>query len=73
MRLKPSAHQKPSTLNPGIRELARRTRRALITKTKRKKVITVIGSVRMIRIGFTNVLRTPKTTPTIIAVRKLST
>jgi len=46
---------------------------ALMTNKKRPKVKIVIGSVRIIKIGFTIAFRNPNTAATIIAVVKLIT
>jgi len=70
--LKRIAHPKLSTRNPGTRELVARTNSPLRRKVKRPRVIRLIGRVRMIRIGLIIALIIPKTTPTTIAVKKLS-
>ena len=47
--------------------------KALITKRKNPKVTTVIGMVRMVRIGFTIVFKNASTTATNTVVIKSST
>ena len=73
IREKARAHQKPFTINPGTIAEASKTKAAFITKVKSQNVRIFIGSVKIIRIGFTKVFRTPNTTATIIAVIKFST
>ena len=52
-RLKPSAHQKLSTVNPPISLSASNTRPALITRRNSPRVRKVIGSVRITSNGLT--------------------
>ena len=61
IRLNNSAHQKPSTSKPGTRRAVSKTSAALITNVKRPSVMILIGSVRIIRIGFKNTFISPKT------------
>src|SRR5260221_3744912 len=72
-RLKRSAHQNPSTVNPGTILLANRTSNALITRRNNPKVMMVNGKVRITNKGFTNKLRIPITNATTSAVHKLTT
>ncbi len=72
-RLKARAHKKPFTLKPGTIADASKTSAAFITKVKSQKVKIFIGSVRIINIGLIKTFKTPNTTATITAVRKLST
>ena len=65
-----SAHQKPSTLNPGINLSESRMMTALITSKNNPSVITVTGIVSKTRIGFTMALSKPSTSEKIIAVLK---
>lgn len=65
-----SAHQNPSTKNPGTMADATKTSTAFITKVNIPKVIIFIGSVRITRIGLINVLNTPITTAITTAVKK---
>ncbi len=70
---KMSAHQKPSTSNPGTSAAVNMMIRALITSRNMPKVRMVRGMVRMIKMGFRNVLSSDNTTATSAAVRKPST
>ena len=56
-----SAEPKPSTLNPGVRLLARRSINALITNVKSPNVRNVIGSVKSNRMGFISAFTSPIT------------
>lgn len=69
-KLKISAHQKPSTLNPGISLSASKMITALITNKKRPSVTRVTGMVSKTRMGFTIALSNPNTNENIIAVLK---
>lgn len=62
--LKRSAHQKPSTLNPGTILETRIMIIALITNVKRPIVTILIGSVKKSKIGFTKAFKTPSTIAT---------
>lgn len=68
-----SAHQKPSTLNPGTMELTAMTRRPMMTKVSRPSVRMLIGRVIRSRIGRMMELTIPSTTATTRAVKKLLT
>ena len=67
-----SAHQNPSTLNPGTNLLPSRMINAFITNKKRPSVRIVMGSVSKISIGFSNVFRMANTKASIIAVQGVS-
>lgn len=69
-RLNKSADINPCTWNPGTSDEASIIINALSTKVKSPKVSRLIGSVSSTRIGFINVLMTPKTTATISAVER---
>ena len=71
--LKRSAVKNPLTKKPGIRNDARSTRKALITKIKRPSVKMVIGRVSKMSMGLTKELRIPKTTATKTTVTQLVT
>ena len=67
-RLKISATQKPSTLNPLINASTSKIIIALITRRNKPKVTIVTGNVKSIRIGLTIRLRIERTTATSMAV-----
>jgi hypothetical protein len=71
-RLNRSAHQNPSTLNPGMIAEASKTSNAFITNVKSQKVKMLMGRVKMISTGLTNVFRAPRITATMTAVKKFS-
>jgi hypothetical protein len=64
------AHQNPSILIPDTRLSARRIISTLITSKNIPNVTMVIGSVSIIRIGFTIAFRKARTKAKIIAVEK---
>jgi len=66
--LKSIAVQILLTEKPSIKLLASNIIKAFITNKKRPKVKTVIGSVKMTKIGFTNKFSNDNITATIIAV-----
>lgn len=66
------AQRNPVTVNPSTRLLARRTNNPLMMRPRIPSVKILIGRVRSFTIGLTNVLITPSTAATRIAVRKLS-
>lgn len=66
--LNSNAHPTLSTVNPFIKYPAINTIIALIINRNKPKVIIVIGIVKSINIGRTNVFRNPSTIATIIAV-----
>ena len=68
--LKSSAHQKPSTINPGTMFAARRINKALIINVNRPKDNRFIGKVKIIINGFKKVFIIPSTRATISAVTK---
>ncbi len=70
MILNRSAHQKPSTLNPGTISETSNIISALITKVKRPIVKILIGKLRRRIIGLRKVLISPKTIATSIAGQK---
>jgi len=63
-----SAHQNPSTTNPGINASAASTNTALITNVKSPSVMIVNGNVKRRSIGLMKVFKTPRTTATIRVV-----
>ncbi len=65
---KDKAHQKFDTSKPGTIELAKSTRRALITRENNPKVRIFIGRVSKTRTGFSKALISPKTKATSTAV-----
>lgn len=67
------AANKEPIAKPGTNKLAKYRIRIFITNANNPKVRIVIGKVKSRRIGFTNVLRSPKTNATIRAVRIEST
>ncbi len=67
IRLNKRAHQKPLTWNPLTSFSAKMIINALIAKRKSPSVTTVIGIVRMVKIGFTMVFKNASTTATISA------
>jgi hypothetical protein len=71
--LKRSAHQNPSTLNPGTIELASIIIKTLIMIANNPKVTIVIGRVRIKINGFIKRLIIPRTTAVTSAAVKLST
>ena len=70
-RLNHKAVQKPSTLNPSTNLSANKMIKAFITNRNNPKVKKVIGNDKIVRIGFTIVLRNAKTTATKNAVINL--
>ncbi len=62
--LKNSAHQKPSTLNPGTILSVIMIIIALITRVNNPRVRILIGRVRVNRTGLINALTNPKTMAT---------
>ncbi len=68
-----SAYQKPSTRNPVTSASHIKIIMALMARRKRPKVKMVTGKVKIIKIGFTNILRTISTAATTMAVRKFVT
>ena len=73
MMLNKSAHQNPSTTNPGTILLVNNISKALITKVNNPSVKILTGKVRASRIGFTIALIIPSTSETTRAVRKFAT
>jgi len=73
IKLKPIAHQNPSTRKPGMTLSASRIIRALITNKNNPKVINVIGIVSTINIGFKVTFNMARNAATISALQKLST
>lgn len=71
-KLNSSATQKPLTLNPPINLSAKRMISALMTNKNNPSVTTVIGSVKIIKIGFTIAFNNPKTIATIMADVKVT-
>jgi len=72
-KLNKSAHQKPSTVNPGTNLSTRSMITAFITSKNNPKVMRVAGSVKNTKMGFTSTLRSARTTATIKDVVKVST
>lgn len=72
-RLKSSAHQKLSTINPGTIYVVSITRVALIIRVNSPKVIILIGRVRSRKSGFKTAFIIPKTRAVTRAVVKLAT
>lgn len=66
-----SAHQNPSTTNPGTRFEVMRMTEALMTKVNSPNVRILIGRVRKIRIGRRTALMMPRTTAVTRAETKL--
>ena len=62
-----SACQKVLTAKPSMKVAANQNNEALITKVNRPRVRMFIGRVRMIKIGFTTKLSSPRTTAAMIA------
>ncbi len=54
-----SAYQNESTVKPSIKEAANQNKKAFMTSINRPNVSTVIGRVRINKIGLTNKLRSP--------------
>ena len=73
IKLKSSAHQKLSTINPGMIKSASNIISALITNKKSPSVNTVMGMVKTINKGFKVALNKAKSAATRIAVKKFST
>ena len=71
-RLKSSAHQNPSTLNPFMKLSASNIIRALMTKRNNPNVIMVMGRVSNMSTGFKIAFKIASTTATTIAVQKVS-
>src|SRR6218665_14009 len=71
MRLKRSAHQKPSTSKPSTSFDDKIMMKALMTRRNSPKLKTVTGMVRMIMMGFTTAFKNDNTAATISAVKKL--
>ncbi len=67
IKLNNNAHQKPSTWKPLTNFPAKIIIKAFIANKKKPKVKTVIGIVRIVKIGFTIVFKNAKTTATIKA------
>lgn len=63
-----SAGQKPVTVKPSINDAANRNKEALITKINKPTVRTVIGKVRISRIGRTKRFSRPIITAAMRAV-----
>ncbi len=61
------AYQNESTVKPSIKEAANQNKEAFITSINRPNVSTVIGKVRINKIGLTNKLRSPIVIAAIIA------
>lgn len=72
-RLKMSAHQKPSTWNPGTSMLVSKMSSALIIRVNNPSVRIVIGRVRTKSKGLIVTLIIPRTKATIRAVVKSAT
>lgn len=72
-KLNNTAHQKPSTVNPGTMWLVKSISKALITKRNKPNVRIVIGKVKIIKIGFKKTFRKESTIATAKAVTKFST
>lgn len=68
-RLKISAHQKFTTVNPGTTALTKSIRIALMTNVKRPRERIFMGRVINKRIGFSIMLTIPNTTATTNAVK----
>ena len=66
-KLNNKAVQNPLTENPSRNSLAKRMIQALITNRNNPRVITVIGKVKMIRIGFKIAFNNAKTIATTMA------
>ena len=66
-KLNSNAIQKPLTVKPSIKLFAIKIIHALITNRNKPKVITVIGKVKMIKIGLTIMFSNPRTIATITA------
>lgn len=73
VKLKIIAHKKLSMVNPGMSASVISSKRRPRTSEKRPRVIIVIGSVKSVRIGFTNAFMIPSTRATIRAVVKSAT
>jgi len=72
-KLNNRAIQKPSTEKPVIKLFAIKMIKALITNKNKPKVTTVIGKVKITKIGLTKILSRPSTTATIMAAPKPET
>ncbi len=64
------AERKPLTAKPETTEAAMRIIMVLMTKVNKPRVRKFMGRVKITRKGFRKVLRTPKTTETITAIKK---
>lgn len=67
------AYQKPFTSNPSTKASQIKMINALMTNKNKPNVTMVTGSVKRIRIGFTNKFNKTRTAATTTAVTKLST
>ncbi len=72
-KLKSKAVQKPLTANPSRKLAANKIMMALMTNKNNPNVTTVIGKVRMIKMGFKMAFKIAKTIATIIAPVKPAT
>ncbi len=70
-KLNHKAVQNPSTLKPSTNLSANKIINALMTNKNNPKVKNVIGSDKIVRIGFTIVFKNAKTTATKNAVKNL--
>ena len=68
-----SAHQKPSTWNPGTIALTSKTKKPIITKVNKPSVAMFTGKVRIKSRGPKNALTIARSTATMTAVRKPET
>lgn len=66
-KLNSRATQKPLTENPSKNLSAKRMMQALMTSKNNPRVTTVIGKVRMTKMGFKRAFNNPKTMATIMA------
>ena len=71
--LNTSAHQNPSTVNPGTNQSTNNIRMVFITKRNNPNVTMVIGIVNITNTGFTRRLRMANTPATTMAIKNPST
>ena len=65
--------RRPVISKPGTMRVVSQTRKALMTKVNKPRVMTFKGKVRSLIMGLMKVLRSPKTRATRIPVVRLST